>query len=158
MAYVVPRPGGRWEIRESRSTELGPRSRTLASFRALSEEVIQRAAAAAVTPVSIEALRQACARAGVESPESRADAAARILIRELEAGRAPSAQLHATLSGRMSAAAAGARAHPRNDQPRMSEGERGQVLADLLRLTDSLPTSRRGPLRFPRINSTRSSA
>ena len=42
MAFVVRRPKGRWEIRESFVGPSGPRARTLASFRVLSEDVIER--------------------------------------------------------------------------------------------------------------------
>ena len=43
MAYVVTRPRGRFEIRESVHTDKGPRARSLASFTELSDEVLARA-------------------------------------------------------------------------------------------------------------------
>ena len=41
MAFVVPSRRGSYEIRESQNTPKGPRSRTLVSFRELTEEVIE---------------------------------------------------------------------------------------------------------------------
>ena len=42
MAYVVERRSGHWEIRESVHTAAGPRARTLATFRMLTDEVLER--------------------------------------------------------------------------------------------------------------------
>ena len=43
MAFVVPTSKGSYEIRESSNTAKGPRSRTLVSFRELTDEVIEKA-------------------------------------------------------------------------------------------------------------------
>jgi hypothetical protein len=40
MAFVTVRPRGTFEIRESAQTAAGPRSRSLATFRVLDDEVI----------------------------------------------------------------------------------------------------------------------
>ena len=40
MAYVVARPRGRFEIRESVHTPKGPRARSLANFAHLTDEVL----------------------------------------------------------------------------------------------------------------------
>lgn len=57
MAYLVERAGDRIEIRESRSTPRGPRSRQLASFvGALTPAVLARAAARAARPFDARAL------------------------------------------------------------------------------------------------------
>ena len=55
---------GEFEIRESRSTPKGPRSRTLASFKELSDEVVAKARAKAAKALEAEELRNA---AGVRS-------------------------------------------------------------------------------------------
>ena len=64
MAFVVRTKRGEFEIRESRSTPKGPRSRTLATFRELSDEVIEKARARAAKPPDAEELRDAARRAG----------------------------------------------------------------------------------------------
>jgi hypothetical protein len=73
MAYVVPRKGGRFEIRESLYTPGGPRSRTLAGFRALNDQVLDAAAQRAQRPFDQEAVirsgRRAGARIRVAGPE-----------------------------------------------------------------------------------------
>src|SRR6478609_8237520 len=71
MAFIVPTRRGGFEIRESGSTPKGPRSRTLASFRELSDE----------------ALRDAARRAGAPSAWEPVDRAGRELIAELGKGR-----------------------------------------------------------------------
>src|SRR5258706_14812712 len=88
MEYVVKRPGGRWEIRESVSTDRGPRARTLGSFRRFTPAVLKRAVAAATRPTSSEAILEAATRAGAVS--SAADAASQALLAEVAAGRPPS--------------------------------------------------------------------
>jgi hypothetical protein len=50
MAYVVATQPGRFEVRESASTPSGPRSRTLASFRELTGEVVEKVQARAEKP------------------------------------------------------------------------------------------------------------
>ena len=57
MAFVVPTKRGEFEIRESRSTPKGPRSRTLATFKELNDEVIEKARAKAAKPPDAEDLR-----------------------------------------------------------------------------------------------------
>ena len=42
MAYVTARRDGAFEVRESRSTPAGPRSRTLATFRELDAATIEK--------------------------------------------------------------------------------------------------------------------
>jgi hypothetical protein len=64
MAYVVARRGGRFEIRESLHTPKGPRARSLASFAALTDEVLRRAAARARRPFDPDAVIASGRRAG----------------------------------------------------------------------------------------------
>lgn len=64
MAYVVARPNGRFEVRESSHTPRGPRARTLAGFQTLTDEVLARAARQATRPFDAEAVLASGARAG----------------------------------------------------------------------------------------------
>jgi hypothetical protein len=59
MAYVVARPKGRFEIRESVHTPKGPRARSLANFASLTDEVLERARRRASRPFDVEAVRAA---------------------------------------------------------------------------------------------------
>jgi hypothetical protein len=72
MAYVVPRKSGRFEIRESLYTPGGPRSRTLAGFRVLTDQILDAAAQRAQRPFDREAVirsgRRAEARIQVSNP------------------------------------------------------------------------------------------
>jgi hypothetical protein len=56
MAYVVARSNGRFEVRESLHTPAGPRARTLAGFRVLSDDVLERAARRATRPFDVKAV------------------------------------------------------------------------------------------------------
>ncbi len=76
MAYVVARPRGRFEIRESVHTSKGPRARSLAGFTRLTDEVLATAGRRATRPFDAEAVRASAARAGApthrhRSPEMR---------------------------------------------------------------------------------------
>lgn len=65
MAYVVRRRDGRFEIRESVHTPRGPRARTLANFRRLTEETLTAAAGRARRPFDAEAVAMSARRAGI---------------------------------------------------------------------------------------------
>jgi hypothetical protein len=151
MAFVVATKRGGFEIRESRNTEKGPRSQTLASFDELSDEVIEKARARAAKPPSAAQLRQAAKRAG--APEARApiDRAARELIAELGKGRRLDPTLRQLLldqlDGKGSAVAEWIASTPK---------DRGRALVDLLLLGDAIPSNgrQRKPLQFPRLDST----
>ena len=56
MAYVVARPKGRFEIRESVHTPKGPRARSLANFAQLTDEVLATARRRATRPFDAEAV------------------------------------------------------------------------------------------------------
>jgi hypothetical protein len=77
MAYVVTRMGGRFEIRESFNTPKGPRSRTLAGFQVLTDDVMEAAARRAQRPFNVEAVLRSGRRAGarVQMAGSGADGA-----------------------------------------------------------------------------------
>ncbi len=157
MAYVTQKrnSSGGWEIRESRATPKGPRSRTLATFGVLSDEVIDRAVVRSESGLDPDSLRRAALRAGAPVEETAADRAAAELLGELDDGRAPRRALEGLLadafgsrerisSHEARAAAAWLRASP---------DKRGETLIDLLLLGDALPRKRRGELRFPRLDS-----
>jgi hypothetical protein len=64
MAYVVPRPNGRFEVRESLHTRSGPRAHTLAGFDVLTDEILAKAAAKAKRPFNLHAVLASGRRAG----------------------------------------------------------------------------------------------
>lgn len=64
MAFVVARPNGRFEIRESQHTSRGPRARTLTGFRVLSDAVLAEAARRASRPFDVQAVLRSSRRAG----------------------------------------------------------------------------------------------
>jgi hypothetical protein len=64
MAYVVARPRGRFEIRESLHTPDGPRARSLAGFDVLSDAVLAKAARRAQRPFDAKAVLASGRRAG----------------------------------------------------------------------------------------------
>ncbi|HEY3842468.1 MAG TPA: hypothetical protein VGL48_04385 [Acidimicrobiales bacterium] len=75
MAYVVTRPKGRFEIRESVHTAKGPRARSLANFAHLNDEVLERARRRASRPFDAHAVRAAAVRAAHAATADAADAA-----------------------------------------------------------------------------------
>src|ERR1700742_3952251 len=86
MAYVTANRRGGFEVRESATTPDGPRSRTLATFRRLDGEVIERVRARASKPPSAEELREAALRAGAPIAAAPIDRAAAETVRRLAAG------------------------------------------------------------------------
>lgn len=64
MAYVVARPRGRFEVRESLYTPKGPRARSLAGFEILTDEVLTAAAQRSTRPFDAEAVLASARRAG----------------------------------------------------------------------------------------------
>lgn len=149
MAYVVPRPNGSWELRESRSTRRGPRSRTLATFRALDAESIATAIERSGGPLTEATVRAAARRAGAPIAPAPADGAAASLLHELARGNAPAAGLRRAL-----AAALAGQPPAGAEWIGTSVERRGRALWDLLLLADSIPPRRRAPAgRFPRLTS-----
>jgi hypothetical protein len=146
MAYVVGRPRGRFEVRESHATPRGPRARTLATFTTFDDDVVARVIERADGPVDVQALVQSARRAGarVSVGASPVDLAARTLLGELRAGHRPSPALAAALADavepdvEVSDAVRGAAAWSG-----ASLAERGEALRDLLLLADRLPVPRR---------------
>jgi hypothetical protein len=156
MTYIVARKTGAWEIRESHGTNAGPRSRTLATFRTLTPEVIQRAQARSTKRLNASELRKAARRVGAPVAAPPPDRTAGELLAQLAAGHRPRPLLARLLAKALSAdesqpadnaeaAAAWIAASPER---------RGETLHDLLLLVDHLPRAgTRERSRFPRIAS-----
>jgi hypothetical protein len=164
MAFVVPTRQGSFEVRESRNTPEGPRSRTLVSFRELTDDTIEKARDKAAKPPTAEELRRAARRAGAPVARPPVEQAARELIAELARGRKLNPTLRQILSELLQK---GYREEgepsPSNEAARSvaiwmaaTPEERGKALVDLLLLADALPSGgRKGkPLLFPRLDST----
>ena len=153
--YLVRRSPGSWEVRESRSTSRGPRSRTLATFKELTPEVIDLAMERASKPVDPDELRRIALRVGAPVATDAPDRHARGLLHEIAGGRRPRRVLARMLLDQLSMDAG-----PLSDDARSvaewvgaSDAERGEALRDLLLLADALPAERRGDLRFPPLGS-----
>lgn len=159
MAYVVLRSDGRFEVRESVSTPAGPRSRTLATFRSLSDDVLAHAEARATRPFNRAVVVARAQAQGV--PEAPPEPVVRLawrLLTELGGGQRLPEVFAEALRGEL-----GSHNAPLPDTiPPLVEWlgatprERGDTLRDLLRMTDRLPP-RRTPAgrRYPRIASSR---
>jgi hypothetical protein len=151
MAFVTAVRNGAFEVRESRTTPEGPRSRTLASFRELDEATIERVIERAEKPPEREELVRAALGAGATLAASPADRAARSVLRSLARGEDLSDKyrhlLLDALNGESRSAA---------EWLGTSPAERGEALKDLLLLADAIPLRRRRrEIGFPRIDSTR---
>jgi hypothetical protein len=158
MAYVVRRPGDRWEIRESVTTPNGPRARSLASFRTLDVAVLDRAERAAVTRFDRPNVVAAARRAGAPIEAPAADRLARDLLLELRAGRLPKPGLRTVLDERLSRVGPPAVVDDPESAAQwigVSDEERGQALRELVELGDRLPPPKRRRLRFPPVASAR---
>jgi hypothetical protein len=161
MAFIVARRSGTWEIRESKSTPAGPRARTLATFRALTPEVIEHAQARSTATLDPGRLRKAAVRAGAPVATGAPDRAAGELLAEIGAGHRPRPALARLLIDALRDESAGASAGEASDSARAASAwvgatvqRRGETLRDLLLLTDRLPPSRAPVVRrFPRLRS-----
>jgi hypothetical protein len=156
MAYLVARRSGAWDVRETRSSAAGPRSHTLATFRVLTPEVIERAIARSSKPLNPDDLRRAALRAGAPVAAHAPDRAAGELLADLAAGRTPRPALR-----RLLLAALQGEGGDTSDSARSAaewvvatSRQHGEALRDLLLLSDRLPPGRAaGRPRFPRIES-----
>jgi hypothetical protein len=152
MAYLYRRDGGRAEIREARSTERGPRSHTLVSFRGpLRREHLDRAEAAARRPFDRAALEWRARELGIAIEQPLADAAGRELIAQLRRGTALDPRLAALLREQLAALPALAVPADLADAAEWigaSDVERGNALRDVLRLYGAIAQSR-APVRTP---------
>src|SRR6476469_6042773 len=97
MAYVVATKPGRFEVRESASTTSGPRSRTLANFRELTSEVVEKVQARADKPPTAEELTRSALKAGAPVRGPELDEAARETLRLMANGERPDPMLRRLL-------------------------------------------------------------
>ena len=156
MAFILDRGGGAWEIRESHATVAGPRSRTLATFRTLTPEIIARAQARSSKDLDASELCQAARRAGAPVAAPPSDRSAGELLTQLADGQRPRPLLARLL---VQALSQGSSQPTDNLQAAAawitaSSERRGETLRDLLLLSDYLPRARtRERPHFPRIAS-----
>ena len=151
MAFVTPTRNGAFEIRESRSTADGPRSRTLASFRELDEATIRKVLDRAEKKPTREGLIEAVLRAGAPLALAPVEGAARSLLRSLARGEALSSK-----NRRLLLDALGGESMSAAEWLDVPLAERGEATRDLLLLVDATPLRRRpDKSSFPRIDSTR---
>jgi hypothetical protein len=161
MAFIVPTKKGTFEIRESHGTPAGPRSRTLATFRELTDETIAKAQEKALKPPNAGELREAALRTGAPIAPLPVDRAARELIGRLAKGERPDPMLRRLLLDALANKGRGDR--PADSTTTVSDSarsvsewvgttpaERGAALKDLLLLADALPLRRRADtIGFP---------
>jgi hypothetical protein len=143
MAYVVARPKGRYEIRESVHTPKGPRARSLANFAALTDEVLETAQRRASRPFDPAAVRASARRAGSPVQRSRRP-------RGRTAPGLPPAEAHHFVAASRRMVRSLDAAPPRiGDQGR----DPGDALIDLLEFVAQIapfrPKTDPEPLRFP---------
>lgn len=77
MTYVVARRNGRFEVRESLHTPAGPRARTLAGFRVLDDDVLDKASGRAARPFDTKAVVASARQAGAPVKRGTGKAALR---------------------------------------------------------------------------------
>jgi hypothetical protein len=158
MAFVVATRSGTFEIRESHNTPEGPRSRTLARFKELDDDVIAQAGERADKVLDSEQLRESAKRAGAPIAAPPVDRAARELLAQLAKGKEPEPKLRHLLFSALGDAWKGPATSPDSARSAAewiaaSPQERGKTLEDLLLLADALPSGgRKGKaLRFPKL-------
>jgi hypothetical protein len=166
MAYVVATKPGRFEARESVSTPDGPRSRTLASFRELTTETVEKVRARAEKPPTAAELTHLALRAGAPVRGSELDEAAREALRRIASGEQPDPKLRRLLIDALSTEdPSGQSSESRSlvsDAARaatqwigVGAEDRANALRELLELADALPIKLRShEIGFPRMRST----
>ncbi|MEH3053444.1 MAG: hypothetical protein PGN13_05450 [Patulibacter minatonensis] len=158
MAYLTQRARGRWELRESVSTDRGPRSRTLASFDRLTDDVLHQAAQRATRPFDEAAVRADARRKAVPFELPPAERAARELAGLLAHGATVTPAIAGILRDLLDASTP----RPPSDAARAAAEwigttpeDRAAALEDLLLLADALPMPKRAERPdFPRLIST----
>lgn len=152
MAFVVPTKRGGFEVRESRSTPNGPRSRTLVSFKEMDSEVIAKALERSAKPLKPEALQKSALRAGAPVAARDIDRASRETLRLLAKGERPAPMLRRLLIDALvnedrsdrpadPSATVSDAARTATEWIGSSLEERANALRDLLELSDALPPS-----------------
>ncbi len=155
MAYFTPRAKSKWELRESIMTTAGPRSRTLATFRVLSSQIIEHACRRSTKALDPTELKEIAVRAGVPVALSPVDKAARDLYVELRAKREPSPILRRLLVDELSDVDEGIPDEVCDAAMWIGATleKRSSALCDLLLLADKLPSKKSVDQRFPRFKS-----
>ncbi len=156
MAFIVSRADGRHEIRESRMTPRGPRARTLATFRILTDDVLDHAESRALTRFDRDAIVRLAGERGVPRVHDDAAALALRLLAAIERhGPLPEAYADTVRSALTPGAAPGSDTlAPAGEWIAATLTERGDALRDLLRMTDRIPvTERPDRPHFPRLSS-----
>ena len=166
MAYVVTTKLGRFEVREPGNTAEGPRSRTLASFRELTAETVEKVQARAEKPPTTAELTHLALRAGAPVRGSELDEAASETLRRIAGGEQPDPKLRRLLLDALSNE--GPNAQPSESKNLVSDAaraatqwigvgaeDRATALRELLELADALPIRLRPhEIGFPRLRST----
>jgi len=158
IAYIVRRARDRFEIRESTNTSAGPRARSLATFHVLTDEVLEHAGDRAEKPFDRKRISELAAKLGVPVVGNAVDAAARSLLVQLASGRSPRPGLSQLLIEMLATSRRGLEPASRDSIVEwIGAGTRlrGEALRDLLDLTDRLPVSRKGELRYPPLKRLR---
>ncbi|MGC1165202.1 MAG: hypothetical protein WA862_03760 [Solirubrobacterales bacterium] len=151
-------------MRESRSTPAGPRSRTLAGFKELTDATIEKVQARAAKPPSAAELRAAALKAGAPVAGEPVDEAARELLGLIANGKRVDPMLERLLldaladdrGSRLAEPAATVSDSARAATEWIDAGprQRGETLRDLLLLSDALPVRiRSNEIGFPRLRS-----
>lgn len=157
MAYLTQRAPQRWELRESVTTDRGPRSRTLASFDRLTDEVLHHAEQRATRPFDPEAVRAAARKAAVPVELPAADRAARELTGLLAQGATVTpiiAGVLRELLGESGPIRPSDSAQAAAQWVGSSLEDRAHALEDVLLLADALPMpAREAHPTFPRLQS-----
>lgn len=165
MAFVVATKPGRFEVRESASTPKGPRSRTLASFREMTPEIVERVQAKSEKPPTAAELTRLALRAGAPVRGSQLDQAAGETLRRIASGEQPDPKLRRLLMDALSNQDARGRAPESegvvSDAARAASQwigvgaeDRARTLHELLELADALPIRLRPhEIGFPRLHS-----
>ena len=164
MAYLVRRSPHRIEIRESRATARGARSRVLASFcEVLTRDVLARAAARATRPLDPLVLVRRARALGIPVREHSREPEARALLSRLRRGDALDPVLAASLRHALARLPDAKVPEPLAEVAEWvgaNGAERGAALRDLLDLYGRIegsrpPRRRREAARFPRFSSRR---
>jgi hypothetical protein len=151
MAYVVARPKGRFEIRESLHTPKGPRARTLANFQQLTDKVLDTARLRASRPFDLDAVRASAEKA---SASAAARGPGRGQLGGLATPPRPEMRRFAESSRRMAAAL---EARPPSAGSARDPGDALIDLLDLVAQVSAFQAPRRPePLRFPPLARLRS--
>jgi hypothetical protein len=157
MAFVTKNKSGRWEIRESRATPGGPRSRTLATFDRLGHSHLELAASRAAGSFAPDSVASAARRVGAPVELPAADEAAIKLLRALGDGEPVSPGLRKLVLDALGAKTPAPATEEAFGHIGKSAEERGADLVDLLLLTDALPDrgAQSSGLEFPVLPASR---